>query len=211
MVDIAKAAAELDKFVGKLGWVTADWRQKIDLDTLDMYGAKKCILGQLQGHYDYARGDIRVIDSSFEFYAFTGWTSEWKEYLKGYEFQVGQEWKDKDGCCTITIKAVTKVDGETYVLYRRNGRSVLTESAASLVEDGYTLKPKFDFEVGDLLTFGEDKDNLYIFLDNKKVLRLNYKGGGNSQSDFDWYVTELGEPKKLSNAKSVLASIRDYI
>lgn len=207
---IAKAAAELDKLVGKFFWLTADWRSRIDLDNFNMYDSKKCILGQLQGDYDLARSDIRVYQPDFNFTPFNGYAPEWKEYLKGEVPAVDQVWTDKNKCCDYTVKAVLKIDGMDYVACKDQYSNIITMRVSELKNLGWTLKPKYDFKAGDLLTFSKSQGNLFIYLDETKVLRLNYSGGLSGHSGMEYYVRNGGEPKKVGAAPS-LTKVSEYI
>lgn len=59
--DLVRAArvAELRAAVADLdARGPADWRDRVDVDVLDMYHVKRCVLGQVYGDYDHGREEL---------------------------------------------------------------------------------------------------------------------------------------------------------
>lgn len=210
MDTVTAAAAWLDTLaMGKVTWLSPDWRSKIDIDSLNMSSTKKCILGQLQGDYDDAIIDLRRVDrSGWSTHSFTFgvYTTDWKEYLEKSrtpEFENGSQWRRKDTATIRKIVGVLESNGVKYVATVINDDDVPYLWSQSDFLQRFEQMPKHDFKKGDIL-INSDHDVLFIYVSDDKLYRIGAKDGDYplGHSNLAWYEEKYG---KLSRNGSTFA------
>lgn len=212
MDTVTAAAAWLDTLaMGKVTWLSPDWRSKIDIDSLNMSSTKKCILGQLQGDYDDAIIDLRRVDrSGWSTHSFTFgvYTADWKEYLEKSrtpKFENGSLWYSKTDSAARPRKIVGTIENGDKKYVATICRD--TDSPYLWIQEEFlqkfTLKPRHDFKKGDVLT-NSDHDVLFIYVSDDKLYRIGAKDGDYplGHSNLTWYEEKYG---KLSKNGSTFA------
>lgn len=171
---VTKGAQSLDTFVGKVSWLTSDWREKINLDMLQMSSLTFCILGQLHptGDYDDAIYDLRQVDSNFDSYPFGSFTEEWKTYLlDSSKFAVGSKWVNKnDKTYTMTVQGAVSVEGKgKCIVYLTSEGSVYVRSADAIQRTWDASTPIPTFEFGQEIVFpqGAFGGGKFYYIGNK--------------------------------------------
>lgn len=129
MTDYAAKVAAGIKFLdaqAAKGKVSADWRESISMDNLDLGSCEVCVLGQLFGSYSDGQYtlDIDSIDSkAYGFntdYDFKQLTAAWKDALgkNGLLVEVGHVYKDSYGYAVKVIQTnIVTVDSATITVY----------------------------------------------------------------------------------------------
>lgn len=183
---VQNSMALLDQWAGEFDWLPVNWREKINLDTLDMFGVRSCILAQLydahfgSGGYDLAFDAFGAegVNVSDSVYLFHSGTCEWIEALKASaaKFQAGQVWYNSNNN-TRTVLAVNEVKGVLWITfeaaYSSGATGVMLRNEAAFV-DGFSLEKPKRFSKGDEL-ISKDGDVFYYISDNK-VIRATNKG-----------------------------------
>src|SRR5258706_3374780 len=119
--EVTKAAKFLDSAVGAVDdWLTADWRQKVNVNDLAMSSMVNCILGQLHDNgfedaanelEDWNKTECRRCEGSF-----ASFTDDWKKYLTASptHLRIGQKWHttSRDSEATRTILGINRLDGD---------------------------------------------------------------------------------------------------
>lgn len=213
MDKVIKAAEELDRMVGKVSWLTADWREKIDLDKLDMNSCRDCILGQLEGYYSHAIDDLGPKGFRGGDGAFARFDDEWIEYLKvSDKFAKGAKWICKSGSgLTMTIQGSVEIDGKDKVyVYLTDIGDVIARSA-SYIESAYRPAPKVpDFKVGEEVVFPNNKLGIpFYFLSGDQILRV---GSVPHIVSLKAFASTYGAPiKGERNISATLGSLKEAL
>lgn len=90
---VRRGAKALDKLCGKVGVIPCDWRERIDLDRLDLSSETWCVLGQLGEEYDGSDYDAVVhhigqecqLDDEWQWAAEHGFASNAQDYRREYD------------------------------------------------------------------------------------------------------------------------------
>lgn len=116
MESVIKAAKFLDEHVGQFGWLTKDWRSKIDVSQLRMLSTRRCVLGQLSGNYVQGDSDLSVAPgwSAVES-AFGGCQQEWVTYLSRIDEKA--KWRNKNSGKPVKEVVNVTIGGEQYVAF----------------------------------------------------------------------------------------------
>lgn len=187
-IDFVREAAEfLDKWSSDLEFLE-NWRERIDIDTLDMSDFRKCILGQLHpSHYDNAREALRGLRGWERLKAaFDGTTSTrpWKEYLQGWNINVNLTYVQKCGEMKTKSIRTMEIDGTSYVVFLYEGYDeAILQKMDYFLEMHKEYKP-CSFRPGDVLV--SEEGLLFLFKSENAVVRL-----GSKSLDFctyEWYA-----------------------
>lgn len=180
MSNIAKAVDFLDSNIGEFSWLTADWRQEINLDELNMMSHTRCILGQLEGDYGDAYGDLdlhSVISEIRE--AFAGYGQEWIDYLTPYQKKVhavGATLWGKHNQEKYTILASAEKNGVRY--YVLDSNSGLSLQSTESIETSWTTEEPRKYKKGDIIALQGRHSGVYVIVGNNDYgLRI---GNGDS-------------------------------
>lgn len=195
---VANSIKLLDDNVGKFDWLTADWHSKIDLDKLDMYSVKNCVLGQLEGDYDKACDafeNIGIVTSGSK-YIFHTATSEWIKALKASasKFQVGQVWYNSNGDSRKVISVGKDDSNDLWITYTYALGGLAGVNSAK--EEGfadYSLTAPKRFNKGDELI--SKNGDVFYYISDDKVIRATNKGL--TWAGLDWFEKDFGPFTKL--------------
>jgi hypothetical protein len=191
-LDVVKDAADrLDKLVGKISWLTSDWRSRINLDILDMNSVDNCILGQLAGDYVQALRDIDAYDYNFSRSGFCSYRIAWGKYLKGdCKFAIGARWAAKYGGADLAIKGSVEIDGTVFYAVVCGGDPFLR--TATELESAYKYDPKPIFTKGQEVRFARQGDAVrFYYLNDSRILRV-YGNGKISYGSLAYYEGVCG-------------------
>lgn len=196
MVDVKAAAEFLDSKVGKVSWLTADWRSEIDTSKLNMSTTRNCILGQLNGSFTAACAELGIdyIDSNISD-AFCSGTDEWIEYLKEstHMYTVGQSlWGIHNKMKYTVLATYTKGGVRYYVIDAENFSdegSIWTED--KIKADWTTVKPK-KYKKGDVIALKGTASGVHVLVgSNDYGIRIGSGGkfwGEFSNAPMDEYT-----------------------
>src|SRR3989442_8351354 len=128
---VANSIKLLDDNVGKFDWLPFYWRNRIDLEKLEMGSVSLCILGQLwsaandgeSSGYRSATNDMSEIgiDYSSDRYEFGTYAAEWRRQLKltfsNSGLNPGDKWFYSSVTTPRIVKSLSVVDGTNHVIY----------------------------------------------------------------------------------------------
>ncbi|AWN05164.1 hypothetical protein SEA_VORVOLAKOS_84 [Streptomyces phage Vorvolakos] len=153
----AKVAAGIKFLDGKAasGALSANWRDKIDLDELSLESCDVCVLGQLFGGYETGKYTLNI-DSydakAFGFntdYSFNELTAAWKDALgqNGKLVEKGEVYKDNYGYAVKVIQThIITVDNVTTTVYLVQAGSLSGNVFKAYSGNEVTALQKIDFE-----------------------------------------------------------------
>lgn len=153
----AKVAAGIKFLDGKAasGALSANWRDKIDLDELSLESCDVCVLGQLFGGYETGKYTLSI-DSydakAFGFntdYSFNELTAAWKDALgqNGKLVEKGEVYKDNYGYAVKVIQThIITVDNVTTTVYLVQAGSLSGNVFKAYSGNEVTALQKIDFE-----------------------------------------------------------------
>lgn len=153
----AKVAAGIKFLDGKAasGALSANWRDKIDLDELSLESCDVCVLGQLFGGYETGKYTLNI-DSydakAFGFntdYSFNELTAAWKDALgqNGKLVEKGEVYKDNYGYAVKVIQThIITVDNVTTTVYLVQAGSLTGNVFKAYSGNEVTALQKIDFE-----------------------------------------------------------------
>lgn len=213
----AKVAAGIKFLDGKAasGKISANWRDKVKLDSLDLGSCDVCVLGQLFGSYSdgqYELGLDTYDSKSYGFntdYSFGELTQAWKDALgkSGVLVEKGDIYKDRYGY-SVKVLSTTLVtlDNETITTYIVQTGEIKGGAFKAYDEKSVTILRKKDFETtfttkvekfvpkkGMFVTTASGK-NYYMISDDE--LR-ELKDGAYSQWLIDLTSTERGSMREM--------------
>lgn len=206
---VVKAAEYLDGYAekGTFSWLTTDWRDKIDLDTLSMVSCNSCILGQLHPNgYDGAVGDLCKVNNASWYGvdgAFSTFTSDWKEYIKGTRsgLRVDSVWSHSFGR-DVTVKALIEIDNAKHVVYAVNESGAIWVMGETDFLDGRTEIVKLDLKKGDQVTFKSYTGNaMFYWCSDDLVIRV--EGSEIGHSSLEYYATCYGTASRGDRSQAV--------
>ncbi|WNM75043.1 hypothetical protein SEA_DENNEBES_88 [Streptomyces phage Dennebes] len=158
MTDYAAKVAAGIKFLDSKaasGKISANWRDKVKLDSLDLGSCDVCVLGQLFGSYSdgqYELGLDTYDSKSFGFntdYSFGELTQAWKDALgkSGVLVEKGDIYKDRYGY-SVKVLSTTLVtlDNETITTYIVQTGEIKGGVFKAYDEKSVTILRKKDFE-----------------------------------------------------------------
>jgi hypothetical protein len=208
---IAFSADLLDLYASRFSWIGSDWREKIDLDKLNMNSTENCILGQLHtGNYNDAHEEFRSsgIDIEGGRYIFGAATSSWLKYLKeslsvSDDFKDGTVWYSDDASSARTIQRAFTVDGEDWVAYSWTSTTGIVPAGVrctlkSQFVSGYSVRKPKRFKKGYKL-ISDDGNVFYYFTDDKVIL---VHGGHLSWASLAYYEKQHGTMKRSDFSSS---------
>lgn len=153
----AKVAAGIKFLDGKAasGALSANWRDKIDLDELSLESCDVCVLGQLFGGYETGKYTLNI-DSydakAFGFntdYSFNELTAAWKDALgqNGKLVEKGEVYKDNYGYAVKVVQThIITVDNVTTTVYLVQAGSLSGNVFKAYSGNEVTALQKIDFE-----------------------------------------------------------------
>lgn len=218
MTDYAAKVAAGIKFLDSKaasGLVSANWRDKVKLDSLDLGSCDVCVLGQLFGSYSdgqYELGLDTYDSKSYGFntdYSFGELTQAWKDALgkSGVLVEKGDIYKDRYGY-SVKVLSTTLVtlDNETITTYIVQTGEIKGGAFKAYDEKSVSILRKKDFETtfttkvekfvpkkGMFVTTASGK-NYYMISDDE--LR-ELKDGAYSQWLIDLTSTERGSMREM--------------
>ena len=158
MTDYAAKVAAGIKFLDSKaasGLVSANWRDKVKLDSLDLGSCDVCVLGQLFGSYSdgqYELGLDTYDSKSYGFntdYSFGELTQAWKDALgkSGVLVEKGDIYKDRYGY-SVKVLSTTLVtlDNETITTYIVQTGEIKGGAFKAYDEKSVSILRKKDFE-----------------------------------------------------------------
>jgi hypothetical protein len=221
MTDYAAKVAAGIKFLDSeaaSGKISANWRDKVKLDSLDLGSCDVCVLGQLFGSYSDGQYelDLDVYDSnSYGFSpnnSYAELTQAWKDALgkSGVPVEKGDIYKDRYGY-SVKVLSTTLVtlDNETITTYivqtgeiERGAFKAHSEKSVTILrkkdfETDFTMKvEKFTPKKGMFVTTASGK-NYYMISDDE--LR-ELKDGAHSQWLIDLSASERSSMREMVTA-----------
>lgn len=204
----------LDDMAGKIDFIPVNWREKIDLDDLDMISCERCVLGQLwkaagnshdSSPYDDAYRALRVkFDTSaarFYHLAFSGDTAEWRKQLT--ETVVPREgeifYQKSDPEYTRTILSAVEQGGKIWISFTHasptGGSGARTLTNVAFEFDKWTTDKPARFKNGDQLLDAEGRS--YYYFSDKRVIRVG--DGVLGWADLAFYERQDGPLAKVEH------------
>jgi len=199
---VREAAAYLDKVAaqGNVLWLTKDWRDRIDLNTLDIESCGYCILAQLEGgSYDNATRDLSDVADLPDLSPFASHQGEWVQYLtdtaNGGVDTTGT-WYEKANNRAVKDLQNVRLNNKPHVAFMRSDGTV----GLYLAEDfmcWYERLAPCPFKGGDVL---QDQDgDFFLFASADRVIRM-------ASATWDSYSAWISAPTGRTFKKNIWKS-----